>query len=379
MCIINHKDNNIKRLNRLIALDTFRGITIASMIIVNIPGSWSYVYAPLRHAKWHGCTPTDLIFPFFLFIVGVAMSYSFRKYDNRISVIAIRKIVKRVVLIFLIGLALNAFPFKTEISNLRILGVLQRIAIAYGIAALLYLCFSQTKLIFVSGIILIGYWLLLLGFGQGDPYAVETNLVRIIDLKIIGESHLWKGVGIPFDPEGLLSTLPSVVTVIFGSLTGKSIQTGSNLKSAVYKMLIMGVSAVLLGKIWDIVFPINKYLWTSSYVLFTSGLAMIFLAVLLWFTDVRGKRKWVYPFVVFGMNSLFLYILSGIWVKTYIYLIKITAPDGSVINGYNWLYNQLFVPVAGNLNGSLLFAITHVFIFWMILLILYRKRIFIKI
>jgi len=307
------------------------------------------------------------------------MSYSFRKYDNRISVIAIRKIVKRVVLIFLIGLALNAFPFKTEISNLRILGVLQRIAIAYGIAALLYLCFSQTKLIFVSGIILIGYWLLLLGFGQGDPYAVETNLVRIIDLKIIGESHLWKGVGIPFDPEGLLSTLPSVVTVIFGSLTGKSIQTGSNLKSAVYKMLIMGVSAVLLGKIWDIVFPINKYLWTSSYVLFTSGLAMIFLAVLLWFTDVRGKRKWVYPFVVFGMNSLFLYILSGIWVKTYIYLIKITAPDGSVINGYNWLYNQLFVPVAGNLNGSLLFAITHVFIFWMILLILYRKRIFIKI
>lgn len=379
MCIINHKDNNIQRLNRLIALDTFRGITIASMIIVNIPGSWSYVYAPLRHAKWHGCTPTDLIFPFFLFIVGVAMSYSFRKYDNRISVIAIRKIVKRVVLIFLIGLALNAFPFKIEISNLRILGVLQRIAIAYGIAALLCLCFSQTKLILLSGSILIGYWLLLLGFGQGDPYAVETNLVRIIDLKIIGERHLWKGVGIPFDPEGLLSTLPSVVTVILGSLTGKLIQSESNLRSAVYKMLIMGVSAILFGKIWGIIFPINKYLWTSSYVLFTSGLATIFLAVLLWFIDIRGKRKWTYPFVVFGMNSLFVYTLSSIWVKIYIHLIKITAPDGSVINGYNWLYNQLFVPVAGHLNGSLLFAITHVFIFWIILLILYRKRIFIKI
>jgi predicted acyltransferase len=366
-------------MDRLIALDTFRGITIASMIIVNIPGSWSYVYSPLRHAKWHGCTPTDLIFPFFLFIVGAAMSYSFRKYDNRISRPAIKKILKRAVLIFLIGLALNALPFKTAISNLRILGVLQRIAIAYGIAALLYLCLSQTKLIFISAIILIGYWLLLLGFGQGDPYAVETNLVRIIDLKIIGESHLWKGVGIPFDPEGLLSTLPSVVTVIFGAFTGRLIQSESNLKSAVYKILLIGVSAILLGKLWDIVFPINKYLWTSSYVFFTSGLAMIFLAILLWFIDVKGYRKWTYPFVVFGMNSLFLYILSGVWVKTYLYLIKITTPDGSVINGYKWLYKQIFVPVAGNLNGSLLFAITHVFIFWIILFLLYRKRIFIKI
>lgn len=370
---------NIIRADRLIALDTFRGITIALMIIVNIPGSWSYVYAPLRHAKWHGCTPTDLVFPFFLFIVGVAMSYSFRKYDNKISPMALQKILKRSVLIFLIGLVLNAFPFKTEISNLRILGVLQRIAMAYAIAAVLYLCFSQTKLILASGIILLGYWLLLLRFGQGDPYAVETNLVRSIDLKIIGESHLWKGVGIPFDPEGLLSTLPSVATVLLGALTGKLIQTVSHLKSAVYKLLFMGVTSILLGKIWDISFPINKYLWTSSYVLFTSGLAMIFLAALLWFIDIKGKRKWAYPFVVFGMNSLFLYTLSSIWVKSYIHFIKITAPDGSVINGYKWLYNQIFVPVAGYLNGSLLFAITHVFIFWIILFLLYRKRIFIKI
>ena len=366
-------------MNRLMALDAFRGITIASMITVNIPGSWSYVYAPLRHAKWHGCTPTDLIFPFFLFIVGVAISYSFRKYENRISLFAIKKILKRVVLIFLLGLALNAFPFKTEISNLRILGVLQRIAIAYGIAALLYLGFNQAKLLLTSGIILIGYWLLLLGFGQGDPYAVETNLVRIVDLKIFGENHLWHGVGIPFDPEGLLSTLPAVVTVILGSLTGNLIQAASNLKSSIHKVLSMGAAAILLGKIWGIFFPINKYLWTSSYVLFTSGLAMIFLAVLLWLIDIRGKRKWAYPFVVLGMNSLFVYILSGIWVKTYVYLIRITAPDGSVINGYKWLYNQLFVPVAGYLNGSLLFAITHVFIFWIILFLLYRKRIFIKI
>ena len=176
-----------------------------------------------------------------------------------------------------------------------------------------------------------------------------------------------------------MSTLPSVATVIWGAMTGKLIQSASHLKSAVHKMLIIGISAIALGKIWDIVFPINKYIWTSSYVCFTSGLAMIFLAVLLWFIDVKGYRKWAYPFVVFGMNSLFLYILSGVWVKTYLYLIKITTPDGSVINGYKWLYNQIFVPVAGNLNGSLFFAITHVFIFWIILFLLYRKRIFIKI
>ncbi len=370
---------NVFRADRLMALDAFRGITIALMIIVNIPGSWSYVYAPLRHAKWHGCTPTDLVFPFFLYIVGVAMSYSFRKYDHKISPMALQKILKRSALIFLIGLALNAFPFKTGISNLRILGVLQRIAMAYGVAAVLYLCCSQTKLIFTSAIILIGYWLLLLGFGQGDPYAAETNLVRIIDLKILGERHLWQGIGIPFDPEGLLSTLPSVVTVISGALTGTLIQMASNLKAAVRKLLLMGASAILLGKIWGIVFPINKSLWTSSYVLYTSGLAIIALAVLLWLIDIKGKRKWAFPFVVFGMNSLFLYVLSGVWIKSYLYLIRTTAPDGSVLNAYKWLYENIFVPVAGHLNGSLLFAITHVFIFWMILFLLYRKRIFIKI
>jgi len=344
-----------------------------------MPGSWSYVYAPLRHAKWHGCTLTDLVFPFFLFAVGAAMSYSFRKFENKITPFAVKKILIRAALIFLIGLALNIFPFKTPLSNLRILGVLQRIGIAYGIAALLYLCLNQTKLIIISVIILAGYWLLMLGFGRGDPYAVETNLVRIIDLKIIGENHLWKGLGMPFDPEGLLSTLPSVVTVISGALIGRLIQSSVNLKSAVYKMLLIAASAILLGKIWDIFFPINKYIWTSSYVLFTSGLAALILAVLLWLIDVRGYKKWAFPFVVFGMNPLFLYVLSSIWVRIYIHFIKITAPDGSVINAYKWLYTEIFASIAGNMNGSLLFAITHVFIFWIILLLLYRKRIFIKI
>jgi len=354
-------------------------MTIALMIIVNIPGSWSYVYAPLRHAKWHGCTLTDLVFPFFLFAVGVAMSYSFRKYDHRFSPAALKKIANRAALIFLIGLFLNVFPFNKAISQIRILGVLQRIGIAYGIAALLYLCFNQTRLIIISGFILIGYWLLLLGFGQGDPYAAETNLVRIIDLKIIGENHMWKGIGIPFDPEGLLSTLPSIATITLGALSGRLIQSASSLKSAVYKLCLFAVLFILLGKIWDITFPINKYLWTSSYVLYTAGLAMVCIAILLWLIDVKGKRRWAFPFVVFGMNSLFLYALSSIWVRIYIYFIKITASDGSVVNGYKWLYQNVFVPIAGNLNGSLLFAVTHVFLFWVILFLLYRKRIFIKI
>ena len=369
----------MEKFDRLLALDTFRGITIASMIIVNFPGTLSHVYAPLSHSKWHGCTPTDLIFPFFLFIVGVAMSYSFRKFDNKISLFAISKIAKRALIIFLIGLALNAFPFNSGISNLRILGVLQRIAVAYGIAALLCLYFNSKKLMIISGIILIVYWLLLLGFGQSDPYGMESNLVRIIDLKIIGGSHLWQGIGIPFDPEGLLSTLPAVVTAIFGYLTGKSLQTESILKSVIYRMFLIGVAAILFGKFWGIIFPINKSLWTSSYVLYTSGWALIFLSALLWLIDVKGYRKWTYPFFIFGMNSLFIYIISIVWIKIYIFSIKISKPDGSVINGVDWLYNQLFVPIAGYLNGSLLFAITHVLIFWIILLILYSRKIFIKI
>ena len=349
------------------------------MILVNMPGSWSHVYAPLRHAKWHGCTPTDLVFPFFLFIVGVAMTYSFRKYDHRLSSAAIKKIVKRTALIFLIGLFLSAFPFQKALSNLRILGVLQRIAIAYGIAALLYLTLDRIRLIVLSALVLIGYLLLLLAFGQGDPFALETNLVRAIDLKILGENHVWGGFGIPFDPEGLLSTLPAVVTVILGTLTGQMIQSASHLRSAVPRILLAGGAATVLGQLWGLAFPINKALWTSSYVLYTAGLAMLFLAVLLWFIDVRGYRRWAYPFVVLGMNPLFLYALSAIWVRTYIYLIRFETADGTDMNVYKWLYQSIFVPIAGSLNGSLLFAISHVFLFWLILLVLYKKRIFIKI
>jgi len=289
------------------------------------------------------------------------------------------KILKRVLLIFLIGLALNAFPFKTAIADLRVLGVLQRIAIVYGIAAMLCLWFNSKKLMIISGAILISYWLLLFGFGQGDPYAVDTNLVRTIDLLIFGECHLWHGKGIAFDPEGLLSTLPAAVSVISGYLSGLLLQVESSLNKALLKTCCCGIAAVLLGYAWGMIFPINKYLWTSSYVLFTSGLAMICLSFLLWLIDIKGFKKWSYPFEVFGTNSLFIYVASILWIKVFIHLIKIPTPDGSMTNGYNWIFTQIFAPFAGNLNGSLLFAVVHLGLFWCLLFILYRKKIFIKI
>ena len=375
----NKEGIKIKSTNRLLALDVFRGMTIASMIIVNIPGSWSYVYAPLRHAKWHGCTPTDFIFPFFLFIVGVAMSYSLKAFENKISLSATKKILKRVFIIFSIGLILNAFPFNEGFTHLRILGVLQRIAIAYGIASFFCLYLNSRKLIILSAIILLSYWLLIFLFGQGNPYALDSNLVRVIDLKLIGEKHLWTGTGIPFDPEGLLSTLPSVVTVIFGYLTGQQIRSKAVLKQTTYRLFLTGLAAIVTGKIWGIFFPINKSLWTSSFVLYTSGWALIFLTVLLWIIDIKGYKKWTFPFIVFGTNSLFVYVLSSIWVKIYIYLIKIPKADGSVTNAYDWIYHSIFEPMAGHMNGSLLFAIAHVFVFWLILLFMYRRKIFIKI
>lgn len=364
---------------RLQALDVFRGMTIALMILVNTPGSWSYVYAPLEHAHWHGCTPTDLVFPFFLFVMGVAMPYSFRQFDYKLSPAVGVKIMKRVLLIFLIGLALNFFPFKTGLSDLRILGVLQRIAVTYGIAAFLCLCLNRIKLILLSGLLLVGYWLLLSGFSSGEPYSLEGNLVRSVDLAVLGAGHMWHGKIIAFDPEGLLSTLPAVVTVLTGYLTGLYIQSHPDLRQAVYKTTLAGAAAVVTGWAWGVVFPINKSLWTSSYVLYTSGLALIILSFCLYVIDVKGYRKWSMPFYVFGRNSLFVYVLSIIWVKTLLYLIRITESDGSVVSGYSWIFREWFLPAAGYYNGSLLFALAHVALFWILALVLYKKKIYVKI
>ena len=364
---------------RYLALDVLRGITIATMITVNNPGSWAHIYAPLEHAKWHGCTPTDLVFPFFLFVVGVSMFFSFSKYNNALNTESLLKIGKRTLLIFAIGLFLNSFPqWVTDYSKLRIPGVLQRIALAYGIASVLVLAVNRKYLPYLGGAILLGYWALLWFFGGTDPYSLEQNATLAFDRAILGENHLYKGFGIPFDPEGLLSTIPAIVTVIVGYLAGNLIQA-SERKCVPNKLLLAGVAGVAAGALWGLIFPLNKPLWTSSYVLYTAGWAAMLLGALVWVIDIKGFSRWSMFFVVFGVNPLFIFALSGLWAKILGRLIKITGADGNVVSGASWLYNEVFVPLAGNMNGSLLYALTHILVFWFIGFVLYKKKIFIKV
>lgn len=364
---------------RYLALDVLRGMTVAAMITVNNPGSWSHIYAPLKHSAWHGCTPTDLVFPFFLFVVGISMFFSFTKYNNSLNKESLLRIGRRTLLIFAIGLFLNSFPqWNTDFSKLRILGVLQRIAIAYGVGSLLVLAFQKKYLIYLSAFILLLYWGILYYFGGPDPYSLEGNATLAFDSAILGVNHLYKGFGLPFDPEGLLSALPAIVTVILGYLTG-SLIVKSEKKSLPLKLALFGIAGVAAGLIWGQFFPINKPLWTSSYVLYSAGWASLLLALLVWVIDLRGYIKWASFFVVFGMNPLFIFALSGLWAKTLGRIIHGTLPDGTSTSGYNWLYQQVFVPIAGDLNGSLLFALTHIVFFWLIGYALYKKKIYIKV
>lgn len=369
----------MEKSKRLMALDAFRGLTIAAMITVNTPGSWSHVYAPLLHSKWHGCTPTDLVFPFFLFAVGVAMFFSFGKFNHQLNSEAWKKILKRTLIIFVIGLLLNAFPFvHLKLENLRIMGVLQRIALAYGLASLLCLALSKTRLLIVSGAILFAYWGLVYFLGGDNPYSLEGNPTMAFDTMILGANHMYKGFGTIFDPEGLFSTLPAIVTVVLGYLTG-SLISESERKRIVYKLLKVGVLGVVLGLLWNIWFPINKPLWTSSYVLYAAGLAQLVLAVMIYLIDILNYKKWAHPFLVFGMNPLFIFVLSVVWVKVIICLVHFTDASGKSINGYAYLYQNAFASWAGALNGSLFFALSHIIVYWLIVLYLYKKKVFIKI
>jgi predicted acyltransferase len=369
--------------DRLISLDAFRGATIALMILVNTPGTWGHVYAPLRHAQWHGCTLTDLVFPFFLFIIGVSMRFSFEKYEFCKWGPLFKKVLWRTITIFTIGLLLNAFPFVRQDwdwSHFRIMGVLQRIALAYIMASFIVVRADIIGIVKISLGLLFGYWILLMGYGwySGlDPYALKSNLILIVDAYIFGENHLYGGTGISFDPEGLLSTIPSIVTVLIGFLVGTMIKTAEDHKDNTQRMAVLGALLIIFGWGWGFVFPINKQLWTSSYVLYTSGIATVVLAGLIWLVDVKGLKTWTKPFVIFGANAIFLYAASSICAKI---LLKIRFElDGKMISGYGYLYQTVFQPFAGDLNGSFLFALFHVFMFWLILAWMYRKKIFIKI
>jgi predicted acyltransferase len=363
---------------RYLALDVFRGITIATMITVNNPGDWSHIYAPLKHSEWHGCTPTDLVFPFFLFIVGISMFFSFTKYNLTLNWKSLQKILKRTILIFIIGLFLNSFPqWLTDYSKLRIMGVLQRIALAYGIGSVIVLTLNRKYLPYLAAFILLFYWSIIYFFGGADPYSLNGNITPEVDAFILGKSHLYQGFGIPFDPEGLLSTIPAIVTVILGFIAGNLIAATEKGKIPL-RLAIYGVAGLFVGLVWSQFFPINKPIWTSSYVIYTAGWACVSLALLIWIIDLKGYTKWTSFFVVFGMNPLFIFAFAGIWARILIKLIKIHQGD-TVISGYNWLYQNIFLPVAGELNGSLLFALSHIVVFWFICYILYKKKIFIKV
>ncbi|MEM7104438.1 MAG: DUF5009 domain-containing protein [Bacteroidota bacterium] len=364
---------------RLVSLDAFRGFTIAGMILVNIPGSWSYVYPPLQHAPWFGCTPTDLVFPFFLFIVGVAMWFSFKKVNYELSGPVVKRVISRAALIFACGLFIRAFPFyNIDFDTFRPMGVLQRIGIAFALGAIVCLYFKRTRpLLIFSAIILLTYWVLLWFFGGPDPYSLENNLVRKVDVFVFGANHLWQGLGIPFDPEGLLSTLPSIISVVLGFLVGQMIDKTPR-DQLMIRMAVIGVISLFIGYTWSFVFPLSKSLWTSSYVIYTTGIAIFILGIFVWVIDIKNKQGWAFPLLVFGMNSLFAYILSELWVKT-LWTIQVIGANGSKIDAYTGIYQKIMVPIAGNMNGSLLFAVTHIVIFWIILLILYKKRIFIKV
>jgi predicted acyltransferase len=363
---------------RYLALDVFRGMTIASMILVNNPGSWSHIYAPLKHSEWHGCTPTDLIFPFFLFIVGVSMFFSFAKYGSTLNKKSLLKVLKRTALIFIIGLFLNSFPqWLTDYSKLRIMGVLQRIALSYCIGSVIVLSLDKKWLPYVALSILLLYWGILYFFGGSDPFSLSGNTAPRFDTFILGEAHLYKGFGLTFDPEGLLSTIPAIATVIIGFLAGDFISRTDKSKLP-FHLLLFGAGGIIIGAIWGLLFPINKPLWTSSYVIYTAGWACVIMAMLIWIIDIKGYSKWASFFVVFGMNPLFIFALSGIWARILLRLIMIHEND-KVVTGYNWLYQNIFQPVAGDINGSLLFALSHILVYWFICYVLYKNRIFIKV
>jgi predicted acyltransferase len=341
--------------NRLESLDAFRGATVAAMLLVNNPGSWGAVWPPLRHAEWHGWTMTDLIFPFFLFVVGITTELSKKEPAA---------ILRRGALIILAGLLLNAFPFTPErFERIRVMGVLQRIGIVYIAAAFLARWLSRRLLIALSVAMLLGYWWLLTRRPLAPP---EATLAAVVDRALIGERHLW-AVSRTWDPEGIVSTLPSIVTALIGIL-----MAGAAVMRRTGPLLLAGLGMAVTGWAWGLVFPVNKNLWTSSYVLLTAGLAASILAVMIAVIDIRRARRWATPFLIFGMNPLLAFLGSGLMART-LGLVRI---EGRSLHTaiYRAAYQPFFEPHA----ASFLFAVSFVAIWLLLLCPLYRKRIVIR-
>jgi predicted acyltransferase len=363
---------------RLLSLDAFRGLTIAGMILVNNPGSWKYVYPPLRHAEWHGWTPTDLVFPFFLFIVGVSISLSFsrRLEENAAGRNLYLKIVKRTLILFALGLLLALIP-RFNFSTLRIPGVLQRIAICYLFSSLLFLKLkSRGRMIMVISL-LASYWIVMKlvpvpGYGAG-VLNYEGNLCAYIDTKILA-GHLYKP---GFDPEGILSTFPAIATTLLGTLTGDWLRSSRTVLGKIAGLFIGGFGLILSGLLLHPLFPINKQLWTSTYVLFTAGAALLFLAIFFWLIEGLRVKKWAIPFLVFGTNAITVYVGSSLMAKMMGW-IRVSS-GGEVLSFKAFVYNHYLVPWAGYNNGSLVFPFLLILIWIGIMIPLYRNKIYIRI
>lgn len=375
---------------RLTSLDVFRGITIAGMILVNMVGVADDKYSLLDHAEWNGCTPTDLVFPFFLFIVGVAMTFSLSKYttENKPTKAVYLRILRRAAILFLLGLLLNGFWNKGvwtfDFSSIRLMGVLQRISLSYLFASLIVLKLPRKSQWILTGVLLIGYWLTMMyvpvpEYGAG-MLTREGNFGAFIDRLIIPKAHLYKGDGFNYlgDPEGLFSTIPAIVSVLAGYFTGEWIKDQKQPNSQTSMDLVLfGLCCLVIGIIWDIAFPINKKLWTSSYVLFTTGWALMLLAACYELIEVRLIKRWSKPFEIMGLNAIALFVASVI-------LIKITAKTQigtgeTAISIYNWIYQNIFASWAGNFNGSFLFGLLTVLLWYGFAVLMYRKNWFIKV
>ncbi|GAB4042484.1 DUF5009 domain-containing protein [Spirosoma jeollabukense] len=349
------------------------------MVLVNNPGDWGHIYAPLEHAPWNGWTPTDLIFPFFLFIVGVSITFALGTKGGGQRVIG--KIVRRSATLFLLGFFLNFFP-KFDIITVRIPGVLQRIALVYLACSLIFLKTTSRQQLYILCGILVGYWLLMtlvpvpgVGYANLEP---TTNLAAWLDQTIITPAHVYK-VAKVWDPEGLLSTLPAIGTGIIRMLTGTWLRSARPVAEKIAWLFAVGCLITLGGVIWDGFFPINKALWTSSYVLLAGGLAMLGLALCYWLIDVQHYRRGVLPFVAFGVNAITVFFLSGM-IPRIMNLIYISQPDGTEIGSKEYLYRTFIAPpFTDPKNASLAGALTFVLIWFVILWWMYRKNVIIKV
>jgi len=388
--------------DRMISLDVFRGLTVGLMILVNNPGSWSHIYGPLRHAKWHGWTPTDLVFPFFLFIVGVAMALSFgKRLDAGADTSDLKKKVwKRGAIIIGLGLFLNGFPFNIPLNaqmaadfefldifrrftTLRYWGVLQRIGLCYLIAGLIILHFPKNRhRIMAVGVLILIYEFfmrvpLVDGFGAGS-FELKDNFVRYFDMLIFGEAHLYGGTGVPFDPEGFLSSFPAVLSTMSGFWLGEYLRKPIDHHDKLTNLSVVGIILFVMGSMLGLIEPINKQLWTVSYVVVMTGLAIMMIVVSSYLIDVRKMDFWIKPAIVFGSNALVVFVGSGILGRL-MYMIKTTDAQGNIVSIKQALYAGFYVPLAGELNGSLLFALTNIAFWLAILWWLYSKKIFVKI